>query len=138
MGGVIRLKLEGVRFRRGDSCGVAFYNPKRDLSLAVHGDECTFCGLELDLVWIRGLMEKWFDIKAHGFLGPDEGGAKDVVILGRLVRYTPEGIEYEADPKHRRLWLEKFGFVEGSRGLSVNGDKEEKWEEWGGGEFREG
>ena len=43
---------------------------------------------------------------------------------------TTEGIEYEADPKHRQMILEYFGFEEGSKGLAVNGDKEDKVEAW--------
>ena len=63
--------LEGVGFERGRSCGVVFYHPGRDLSLAVHGDDFTFCGLGEDLRWIRGLMETWFEIKLRGVLGED-------------------------------------------------------------------
>eukprot|EP00973_Karenia_brevis_P002126 288127-Karenia_brevis.AAC.1 len=54
-------KLTEVGFSRGISCGVVFYNKKRDLSLVVHGDDFTFCGIEEDLIWIKGLMKKWFE-----------------------------------------------------------------------------
>ena len=40
--------FEDVGFERGDSCGVVFYHPERDLSLAAHGDDFTFCGYEED------------------------------------------------------------------------------------------
>ena len=60
------------------------------------------------MLWIRDLVTKWFDIKVRGLLGPDEGGDKEVVILGRVVRYKDWGIEYEADPKHMRLLMEWF------------------------------
>ena len=122
--------LEGVGFARGDSCGVVFYHVERDLSVAVHGDDFTFCGLEEDLLWVRDLMASWFDIKIRAMLGIDEKDDKEVVILGRIVRITEQGIEYEADPKHRRLILEHFGFDDGSRLLSHNGDKDDKEEEW--------
>ena len=36
--------FEEVGFERGRSCGVVFYHEGRDLSLAVHGDDFTFCG----------------------------------------------------------------------------------------------
>ena len=32
-------------FKRGESCGVVFYHEGKDLSLAVHGDDFTFCGV---------------------------------------------------------------------------------------------
>ena len=34
---------------------------------------------------------------------------KEVVILGRVVRWMDHGIEYEADPKHKSKVLEFFG-----------------------------
>ena len=37
-------KLEEVGFVRGLSCGVVFYHKGRDISLAVHEDDFTFCG----------------------------------------------------------------------------------------------
>ena len=49
--------LEGVGFIKGVSCGVVFYHPSRDISLAVHGDDFTFCGIGEDLKWIAGLMK---------------------------------------------------------------------------------
>ena len=98
-------KFESESFDRGDSCGVVFYHEERDLSVVVHGDDFTFCGLEEDLIWIRDLMESWFEIKVRGIIGSGEADKKEMVILGRIVRWTPEGIEYEADPKHRRIIL---------------------------------
>ena len=62
-------------------------------------------------------------------MGPEAGDDKEVVILGRPVSWTKEGIEWKADPKHRQMILEYFGFEEGTRALSVNGDKDVKFEE---------
>ena len=39
-----------------------------------HGDDFTFCGLEEDLVWIRNLLEGWFEIKVRAMVGHDENG----------------------------------------------------------------
>ena len=73
-------------------------------------------------------MESWFEIKVRAVMGGEEGDDKEVVILGRVVQWTKEGLEYEADPKHRLMVLESLGFEEGTRTLSYNGDKEEKME----------
>eukprot|EP00973_Karenia_brevis_P025462 3514263-Karenia_brevis.AAC.1 len=61
--------------------------------------------MEEDLRWIRSLMESWLEIKVRAVLGPEEKDDKEVTTLGRLVRWTLEGTEYEADPKHRTLIL---------------------------------
>ena len=75
-------------------------------------------------------MKSWFEIKVRARLGPDEKDDKEVVLLGRVIRWKDWGIEYEADPKHRKVILEHFGLEEGSRGLTHNGDKDEKEDEW--------
>ena len=75
-------------------------------------------------------MEKWFDIKFRGMLGGGDSDEKAVTILGREVRWSEEGIEYEADDKHRKIVLDYFGFNDKSKALSVNGDKTEKEEVW--------
>ena len=53
-----------------------------------------------------------------------------VLILGRRVRWTEKGYEYEADPRHRKMVLDHFGFGEGTRALANNGGQEGKEEEW--------
>ena len=88
------------------------------------------CGKEDDLLWIRDLMMTWFEIKVRAILGMDDYDDKEVIILGRTVRWTKDGIEYEADEKHRRLVMEYFGFTEDTKSLSFNGDKDDRNEEW--------
>ena len=102
-------KFEEVGFERGVSCGVVYYHPGRDLALVVHGDDFTFCGVDADLDWIQDLMSTWFEVKVRARLGPDRDDDKEVTILGRRVRWTEKGIEYEADPKHRMMVLDAFG-----------------------------
>ena len=122
--------FEGVGFVRGITCGVVFYHEERDVAVVVHGDDFTMCGLEEDLMWVKDLMSGWFEIKLRGVLGPDPEDDKEIVILGRTVKWTSGGIEYEADPRHRIKLLEYFGFEENSRVLSCNGQREDRVEEW--------
>ena len=89
-------KLEECGFLRAESCGVVFFHPERDIALVVHGDDFTFCGVSEELKWIRNLMASWFEIKVRAILGNDTGDDKEVVLLGRVLRWTASGIEYEA------------------------------------------
>ena len=41
-----------------------------------------------------------------------------------------EGIQYEADPKHRDKDIEYFGFGANTKGLMVKGDKNDNNEDW--------
>ena len=72
------------------------------------------------------LMQSWFEIKVRGILGPDDKDCKEMVILGRVVKWKSWGIEWSADPKHREIVIDHFSFKEGGKGAANNGDKEEK------------
>eukprot|EP00973_Karenia_brevis_P081836 11346047-Karenia_brevis.AAC.1 len=71
-------KFESIGFERGVSCGVVFYHRVRDISLAVHGDDVTFCGTERDLKWVRKHVEEWYEIKVRAILGPEDHDDKEV------------------------------------------------------------
>eukprot|EP00973_Karenia_brevis_P080343 11145583-Karenia_brevis.AAC.1 len=64
--------------------------------------------MEEDLMWIKDLMKEWFEVKVRAILGPDLKDDEEVTILGRVLRWVEEGIEYEADPKHRKIIMEYF------------------------------
>ena len=64
--------------------------------------------------------------QSEGCSGSRRQDQKDEVLLGRFVRWRRWGIEWEADVKHRKLLLERFGLVGNAKALSVNGD----WGDW--------
>ena len=57
-------------------------------------------------------MKSWFEIKVRAMLGPDHEDDKEVILLGRRVRWLEDKVEWEADPNHRRKVLEHFGTME--------------------------
>jgi hypothetical protein len=119
-------KLEKVGFERGKASPVVFAHRQKDLTCVVHGDDFTFEGEDEDLRWILSEMRGWFEVKLRGVLGPEPEDDKEVTILGRIVRHRPWGYEYEADPKHRKIILEHFGFDDSTRALKSNGGKEQE------------
>ena len=72
---------------------MVFYHPVKDVALAVHGDDFTFCGVDEEIRWIRGKLESWFEVKVRVIWAPDPYDDKEVTILGRIVRWTKGGIE---------------------------------------------
>ena len=48
----------------------------------------------------------------------------EVQVLGRWIRWTSKGLGMEVDVKHRKRFLEHFGFDDTSRSLAASGDKE--------------
>ena len=64
-------------------------------------------------------MGKWYTIKVRGILGPDLEDSKEIRILNRTVRWTSEGIEYEADDKHAKTIVAGLNLGEDSKGSDI-------------------
>eukprot|EP00969_Alexandrium_andersonii_P196312 8672874-Alexandrium_andersonii.AAC.1 len=45
-------------------------------------------------------MTEAFLCKVEGRLGGDPGDLEEVRLLSRIIRWTPSGLRYEADPRH--------------------------------------
>ena len=119
-------KMESVGFERGVHSPVVFFHPGKDLSCVVHGDDFTFEGEAEDLKWITQKMKEWFEVKIRGTLGPEDEDDKVVTILGRIVKWEDWGVGYQADPRHRQLIMEYFGFDDSTRALQNNGSKDDE------------
>jgi hypothetical protein len=91
----------------------------------VHGDDFVFTGFDEDLDWALALMQSQYEIKNRGRLGPDKGDVQEIDILGRIVGYHEWGISWKADPRHRKMILEHFGFSGETKSLTKNGYKED-------------
>ena len=73
-------------------------------------------------------MKEWYVVKDRGIMGSAADEVKEIIILGRLLRWRREWLEYEADPKHREVLVRKFGLEEGSKAAvnpGVKADREE-------------
>ena len=105
--------LENVGFTSGLSNPCLFDHQERDISIVVHGDDFTALGTDLDLDWYTTEVEKVFEIKVRGRLG--EGTTdKEIRILNRVIRITPEGVRYEAAPRHYELIARSLGLEAGT------------------------
>jgi hypothetical protein len=113
--------LESIGFKRGVASPVSFYSPESDVSCLVHGDDFTFVGEKSALDFVEAKMKQWYELKVKARLGDEPEDDKETDILGRIVRCTEHGFEYEADPRHREKIIEALGFSEKTKGLSVNG-----------------
>ena len=98
--------------------------------MVVHGDDLTTIGNDENLDWLEKGLAKKFEIKVRGRLGSGTKDAKEVTILNRVVKWTPEGISYEADPKHAQALWELMGVEEGNGcvtpGRREDGEKEDR------------
>ena len=110
-------RLEAAGYIRGKSAPTTFFNPASRSRCVVHGDDFTFMAEDAELKRMANLMSEWYDIKVRAVLGPEENDDKEVVILGRTVRWKDNRNEYEADAKYARLVWEGMGLKADSQGL---------------------
>ena len=64
-------------------------------------------------------MEKEYELK-YTILGPEAGLSKEVRVLNKSVRLTPDGIQYECDRRHADIVVGLLG-MEGMKPLSSLG-----------------
>ena len=102
-----------------------FFNAKTGVRLVVHGDDFTYSGTKGELEKMKRKMEEWYDIKDRGMMGSGKNEIKEVTILGRTVRWTAEGLEYEADAGHRKRVMEAEGLEEDSKAVPGPAVKED-------------
>jgi hypothetical protein len=63
----------------------------------VHGDDFIVVAREAGLAYIEKVLREHDELKVKE-IGPRGGDAKELQVLGRVIRYTQEGITCEADP----------------------------------------
>eukprot|EP00969_Alexandrium_andersonii_P182542 8065545-Alexandrium_andersonii.AAC.1 len=62
-------------------------------------------------------MTEAFLCKVEGRLGGDSGDLKEVRLLNRIIRWTPSGLRYEADPRHAEQLVRDLLLASGSLGV---------------------
>ena len=98
-----------------------FYHEEKDIALTVHGDDFTVLGDDTGLDWFRAALQSKFLLKVRGRLGPEATDDKEIRILNRIVRWTPEGIWYEPDQRHAEIIIRDLGLERESKGVGTAG-----------------
>ncbi len=102
-----------------------FYHEVKSIRIVVHGDDFTVLRHDNQLDWFREKISETFEVKFRARLGPSKGDDKSVRILNRVVEWTTNGINYEADQRHAELIVKALGFQGESRSSVVPGEKRE-------------
>ena len=76
-------------------CSSVFYGTV----LNVHRGDFTATGSKRALEWFEATMREQYELTTQPRLGPADGDAKEGVILNRIIRWTEQGLEYEADAR---------------------------------------
>ena len=95
-------------FRQGRASPCCFWHPTLQLSCVVHGDDFTATGSKRELDWFEAQLRARYELTAGGRLGPGKDDTKEASVLNRIIRWTDEGVEYEADPRQVERFLEEL------------------------------
>ena len=90
--------VEQMGFQQGTASPCVFVHYERELVCSVHGDEFTTAGPASSLDWFKDTLEGFYELKRGGRLGPGPKDTKEAIVLNRVLRYTQDGFEMEADP----------------------------------------
>ena len=97
--------VNALGFEVGDASACVFFHKARDIRCSVHGDDFTTVGEKRHLDWFKAELEKLYELKEAARLGPGLDDDKEVTILNRVIRWTAQGLEYEADPRQQEKLL---------------------------------
>ncbi|CAE7627361.1 unnamed protein product [Symbiodinium sp. CCMP2592] len=109
----IKKVMTDLGFKQGVSNPCLYFHPEHGLRCNVHGDDFTVVGGYNKLQWLIESLQKAWTIEVRGILARPgsslPGVTHSISVLNRLVTWTTEGIEMEADPRHVDLVLEHLG-----------------------------
>jgi hypothetical protein len=112
-------QLVALGFAKGRASPCCYYHAALDVRCIVHGDDFVLTGSAGALDEVKAGMHKRFLLKELGRLGSHASELKELRVLNRVVRWTREGLKYEADPRHAEIIVQ--GVVGAEKALSAPG-----------------
>ena len=82
--------------------------PDRQLGAHIHGADDVIAAKGADLKWLREQLGATHGINKQ-VLGPEKEDQQQVKVLNQIPTWTESGVEYEADPRHAEIVIEKPG-----------------------------
>lgn len=114
--------VNSAAFKQGVACPALFRHEGLDAYSLVHGDDFVTLGDDDAQKHLAGHLDKRYEWKNRGILGPELGDAKRIKILNRYVTWKDDCgmsyIEYEADPRHVSLIVSQLN-IENAKAVST-------------------
>ena len=77
--------------------------------MLVHGDDFLSIGEGPDQDYLYTTLKNSYEVKCER-IAPT-GPVKQMRVLGRIISYTSEGLQLEADPQHAEIAAQMLGLV---------------------------
>ncbi len=114
--------VQTMGFCQGLSSPCVFRHPSKQLVVSVHGDDFTIAGACEDLDWFEAVIQEHYECTVQPRIGPGPEDASEGLVLNRVVRWTAEGVEYEADPRQAEKLIAECGLT-GSNTVATPGQR---------------
>ena len=118
--------LIDMGFVQGVACPCVFWHKAKSLVCSVHGDDFTTAGAKGDLDWFEQQLESRYELRKGGRIGPGPDDDREGRVLNRMVRWTNDGLEYEADPRQVERLIESQGLDDTCKSVVTPGLKATK------------
>jgi hypothetical protein len=112
-------QLVALGFAKGRASPCCYFHAKLGVRCIVHGDDFVLTGRAQALDEVKAGMHERFLLKELGRLGGGQGELRELRVLNRVIRWTPAGLKYEADPRHAEIIVR--GVVGAERALGAPG-----------------
>ena len=117
-------RLIEAGFIQGIASACVFHHEQRGIAVSVRGDDFTATGPKDQLDWFENRLNENYELTVGGRLGPGKADDKEARVLNRIIRWTDQGLEYEADPRQVEKLLEELELEgEGVKGVVTPGIK---------------
>jgi len=121
---VVRHNMLSLGFEMNPIFPCVYYHRAKDMTIVTHVDDFLCSGRDSDLRWFRSMLSKQFELKCE-ILGYGSGETRELSFLGRTIKITGSGIEFEGDQKHVKILLDEWDMIN-SKSVSSPGADGEK------------
>ena len=83
-------------------------HPTRKIAVSVHGDDFTGTGPKSQLDWFQRMMRGHYELTVGGRLRAGPSDDKEATVLNRVISWTEQGVEYEADTRQVEHLLDEI------------------------------
>ena len=110
---LVRSMLADLGFTACRTAACVFVHPSEGLKIVSHVDDFLCSGPQRYLVELRKMLRDTYEVDGD-ILELDEGQQPEGKFLGRTIRYTTKGLEWEADRKQVESLLAEYGLESGN------------------------
>ena len=104
----VRSQMEALGFEVSPAYPCVYFHRKKNVRIVAHVDDFLCLGPRAGLEWVYSQLQREFELTRE-ILGDAVDELREAHFLGRTLRWTARGIEWEGDSKHSQILIEEWG-----------------------------